>query len=265
MAVPLYFSHSQLAMYSRCPLQYKRRYVDGRKDPPGIALVDGSAYHKALERGNLEMIAKRTPTGKQLVEYHAEALEELANKEREGLVVEPREWDQAHKTAKKLLPDYASRVQGKVVKPVAAERKFETRVVGRDFLGVIDVVNQDGSFYDYKTSGRKKSEKIVASSTQLHIYAHVQGTLNTGHIQLVKSGIPEVIYTPVTLSQAQIERSLVWAARVMDAIDNSMRTNEWAPCPPDSWHCDRRFCGYYDLCYGPAARRKVMEMEVAND
>jgi len=42
-------SSTQLEMYWRCPESYRRRYVEGEKIPPGIAPIQGKAYHVGAE------------------------------------------------------------------------------------------------------------------------------------------------------------------------------------------------------------------------
>ena len=44
-----HFSASQLRMIRGCPLQYFYRYVEGRKIPPGVAMLRGSAVHETVE------------------------------------------------------------------------------------------------------------------------------------------------------------------------------------------------------------------------
>jgi len=44
-----HFSATSLGMLSRCPEQFRQRYVLHRKERPGSALVVGSAFHDALK------------------------------------------------------------------------------------------------------------------------------------------------------------------------------------------------------------------------
>ena len=39
-------------MYLKCPRQYELRYVEGKKSPPGVALIEGTCMHDALEFNN---------------------------------------------------------------------------------------------------------------------------------------------------------------------------------------------------------------------
>src|SRR5437879_6191865 len=44
-----HLSASSFGMWSRCPEQWRRRYVLGQKESPGAALVIGSGFHFAQE------------------------------------------------------------------------------------------------------------------------------------------------------------------------------------------------------------------------
>ena len=48
-----HYSPSQINMFLRCPAQWKFRYVDRIIAPPKSSLVQGKAYHKALETNYL--------------------------------------------------------------------------------------------------------------------------------------------------------------------------------------------------------------------
>jgi RecB family exonuclease len=47
--LPQHLSVSSVALYARCPAQWKRRYVDRISDPSTAAQATGIAFHKALE------------------------------------------------------------------------------------------------------------------------------------------------------------------------------------------------------------------------
>ena len=47
-----YISVSQVLCYLRCPESYRRKYVLRESEPPAVALVEGGAHHRALEKAN---------------------------------------------------------------------------------------------------------------------------------------------------------------------------------------------------------------------
>jgi hypothetical protein len=46
-----HLSATQISMLNRCPEQYRQRYVLGKKERPGAALIVGGAFHEAIEDG----------------------------------------------------------------------------------------------------------------------------------------------------------------------------------------------------------------------
>jgi hypothetical protein len=44
-----HLSATQISMLNRCPEQYRQRYVLGKKERPGAALIVGGAFHEAIE------------------------------------------------------------------------------------------------------------------------------------------------------------------------------------------------------------------------
>ena len=46
-------SFSGISTYLKCGKQYWFSYIQGIKSPPGIAMIEGGAHHKAVERNNL--------------------------------------------------------------------------------------------------------------------------------------------------------------------------------------------------------------------
>lgn len=52
MGRPDYLSPTQIGMYQRCPRQYKYRYLDGLKEPPVLAMIEGGTHHVCFEVNN---------------------------------------------------------------------------------------------------------------------------------------------------------------------------------------------------------------------
>lgn len=50
---PQHLSVSSVALYTRCPAQFRRRYVDRLVEPTSPAQATGTAFHKALEAEHL--------------------------------------------------------------------------------------------------------------------------------------------------------------------------------------------------------------------
>jgi hypothetical protein len=242
------YSWSQLNRFSQCPRSYYYAYILRHFLPPGFALVDGKAYHKAMELGNHALIAKKALTAKQLRDLYLEDLETRIQKEE--FVGTEKEIDLAREKSGVVFFEYKKKVYDEL-RPVTAEERFDVEIGGEPFCGVIDLVEDDGSISDYKRTGREKNAAQIAKSGQLHLYAHVKDTEKVGHIQLlVGKRIPEVAKTMVTVPKKRIARTVEWAKGQFKAIEAAKESGVWPQCGQDNWWCSARFCGYYGLCYG---------------
>ena len=158
---PRHLSASSVALYTRCPAQYHRRYVERAPDPDSVPQAFGKAFHKALEmlhRGDDAELAW-------IAAWNA-ADAACASR---GMALTP---GKAHGLA--LLDLYRERgldaVRGD------PERKFElhlpTSNVPVPILGFIDLaVPEAREFRDFKTTGGSWwTQTKVDMEHQLHLY-----------------------------------------------------------------------------------------------
>ena len=243
------FSWSQLNRFAQCPRSYFYAYELRLRMPPGFALVDGKAYHKAMEIGNIALRDAKALTAKQLHELYLEDLEQRVKTEE--FVGTLQEVAHAQKKSGPLFDQYKADVYDKL-RPRLIEDRFDVKLGDEPFCGVVDLVEEDSTLFDYKRTGREKNAAQIAESGQLHLYAHVHDTTKVGHIQLlVGKRQPEVVRTEVEVSKVHVGRSVEWAKGQMAAIRAARESKVWPQCSRDSWICSRRWCGYYGICYGP--------------
>lgn len=242
------YSWSQLNRFSQCPRSYYYAYELRHFMPPGFSLVDGKAYHKAMELGNIALRDTKAWTTRQLREaYLADLAKRVEEEEFEGTL---KEVDLARAKSAVLFDDYKRRVYDKL-RPKQIEERFDVELAGKPFCGVVDLVEEDGTLLDYKRTGREKNADQIAKSGQLHLYAHVLDTEKVGHIQLlVGKRQPEVVRTEVVVPKKRVERTVSWARGQFKAIEAARKNGVWPQCSLDAWHCSPRWCGYYGICYG---------------
>jgi hypothetical protein len=67
-----HLSATQISMLNSCPEQYRQRYVLGKKERPGAALIVGGAFHEAIEDDFAWKIRRRASSDESIVEaaYH---------------------------------------------------------------------------------------------------------------------------------------------------------------------------------------------------
>lgn len=158
---PRHLSVSAVALYVKCPAQYRQRYVERLVTPSNPYMLFGSTFHAALEaehRGEDSERALIAAWNKNQGILDTADLGQMASK--------------LHALA--LLDEYKARgLGGKIGVP---ERKFVRRLpmanVPVPILGYVDLsIPERRRFREYKTtSGTSWTREKIQSEHQLHVY-----------------------------------------------------------------------------------------------
>ena len=244
-------SASAIEMFLRCPQQWVFRYVEGIRQPPAVAMVQGTSLHRATEYN----YAYKVDTAEDA------ALDEVLDVARDAFVSESEsieDWEDeepgpALDTAVSLARVYHTELAPTVM-PVEVEREFvlEDESWRWPCLGYEDVLTAE-SVIDIKTAAKKKSQSDLDTSLQAGIY------LLERHL----SEKPErfawhVAVKTKTLTTQVLERSVVepervrlLVSRVQAGMQQVLDTGLAMPAQPGSWACSERLCGFWRLCeYG---------------
>lgn len=264
--------YSILSMLSKCGMQAYYRYVQGIKAPPGVALVIGTAVHKATEK---DLVAKMT-TGKLLSDeevatHAAEALD--ATWLGEGCVLDAEDKARGEKVVRAEAKDDAVALAGVYhrelapkLAPVAVERKMRLVLDGFpfDLEGAIDVETAD-TIRDRKTTSKSPSGNEAAGHPQLETYTMMQSVIDGTPPKrmaldfLVKLKTPKavVVEAPPPADFEAIKKRIELAANVFDKgtfypVD---------PTGPNAWVCTKKWCGYFSRC--PFGERRVRTISMS--
>lgn len=252
----LRLSYSALGMLRRCGEQFRYRYVEGSKRPPGIAARVGTGTHKGVEADLTEKIA----TGELLPD---DAVAEAARDGfdaawAEGIHLTPEERERDLATLKGAGIDQAVELAllhhtelAPKIQPAAVEEWWHVETDGPfDLSGVIDVREVDGRVRDTKTSGKTPAKNAAHISQQLTMYAmarHVHGEALPVPVALdtlvkLKTPKPDVQLSTRTADDlARHERRIQVAFDVVEA-------GAYLPADPDDWVCSERWCGWFSQC-----------------
>jgi hypothetical protein len=259
--------NSHLVALSLCGERFRLSYLEGLRVRPGIAAAVGSGVH-AVAALNLT----RKMQGGALM-----PLEEVRDAARDAFA---RQWDEGVALLPSEIEHGAVQVQGEAIdrtvrlseahatklapaiRPSHVERAWVVEVEGFpfDLAGEIDVqedriladdctVVAPSSIRDLKTSGKMPTEKLVATSSQLSMYAVAKQALEgelpdrvaldyavTGKSGAVTVGSFVSSRRPVDIA-AFFER-LERAAAVIEA-------QAFTPARPyEDWVCSPTWCGY---------------------
>ena len=255
--MPKYLSISQINMATRCGEQYRRRYIEGQIVPPGIALVQGTACHKAREH----VMSKRLATGTLCPVGEAQEAASVALKERwnEGVIIDGAFEGMSDKQAQGAAEDqavdlstldYTHNLVDTI--PVAVEERVELvhASLPLPLVGVIDLRDDKKMIRDLKTAGKTPSQNDADTSPQLTMYAMlhrlVKGEQESG-LQLdclVKTKTPKAVNLQTSRDNDDIQVLLNRIARVVEMIDKGV----FLPAPTDAWACSLKFCGFASTC-----------------
>jgi hypothetical protein len=268
-----HLSATQVAMFMRCPEQYRQRYILGVKEAPGAALVVGNGFHFAQETNFRQKIESHEDLPVEKIEeaFHAGWEREV---EKYGGVNEIA-WDEREKPdtlrakGARLAAAYRTQVSP-VLQPEAVELEFLTAVPGVPvpFKGYIDFVGtrengvpwDDGYdstdlVVDYKTSSKTVRELKPDWGIQARLYQMETGRRVEYHVA-VKTKDPAII-TPTDapgLALEPTETALAVTAELLARVSKQME-HLYAEFGPDMawpgaithpWACG--FCGFRQHC-----------------
>lgn len=246
--LPEHTSASQLAMYARCPRQYRFKYIEGRSAERystnlAIGLSVGSAiawWFDAQRRGEVRDIDEaarimRADLGAALdrddVDWDDDTPDTLAAL--------------GEKLLRLFLTQYGDlpvlrteeRVELPIVDPVTGE------VMPRRLLGYLDLTLVDGSAIELKTAARSFSESDMKRNLQFGAYKSVMRARGAGVLRLialVKTKTPKT--QDVTIeADACAER---WFMTAAADIERAIASRQFPPAPGMS--CS--MCDFTTVC-----------------
>lgn len=258
-----YFSHSQFSMYRRCPRQFEYRYILGIRQPPGIAMTQGSVIHEGAEKTHRHTIEHGTPLS-------LAAAESVVSDTFDRMKGNIEDWGDTKPDRVKEMTLHHFRVYHAqsvpLVRPKAVEEPFAVKVGTVPMVGFIDLIDEvmldretdvlskgEGPLVtevvaDLKFTGRKWQESKLRHDTQLTLYAHVKGIprVRIDFLLDQKSGTRYV--QERSLRTPQDAKN--FTEDLEECVD-LIKKGVFPRCDPTTWACTPRFCGYYERCRGP--------------
>lgn len=249
---------SGLNMLAKCGEQFRRRYIEGEKRPPGVALLIGTATDRAAEQD----LRSKMQTGVLLPE---EAVRDIARDtlmaewEKGEIALDPEEGELDAQLAKAKAIDTSvamaslyHREAAPGINPTHVQRPWTLDVKGLGFqmVGTIDVQEGSKSIRDCKTAAKTPPADEAHNSLQLTTYAMaarvIDGTIPEKLILdvCVKNKVPKLVQIESTRTAEDFSHLL---ARV-EMAEKAMSTGTFTPAPLDAWWCAKKWCGYHSNC-----------------
>jgi len=242
-------SYTQFGMWQRCPRQWKYRYVDGLRIPPGGAQIEGRCYHKSVEVNFVQKVAsfKDLPVEDCLDAFATEWDKNLS--EEEFIDWEDRNPGAIKDEGYSLVSEYMV-VQAPRVQPLEVEEWYISEVAGAKFVIRIDLMDDTGTVIDHKTAKRSYNQADVDKDLQASAAAFSldRPILFQNHVA-IKSVHPRIQVVKTVRTREDIE----WWLDLASGIVTQMKIGV-APPNPNGWWCSPNYCGFYGLCRGGLIR-----------
>ncbi len=167
-----YLSFNQIKQYLNCPRQYYFSYIKEIRTPVNDKIFLGILFHSVAEFIIKRKIEGNVPEYSEIIEFFhnkAEYLKKSMNIEWDGNEVKAEKRGKAFTRLfyRDILPQ---------ISPIMAEKEMSASLPGTDtpLKGVIDLVEDDFSITDFKTTTSKWSQSRAKESfLQLYIYKYL--------------------------------------------------------------------------------------------
>ncbi len=243
-----YISYSQIRTYRSCPKQYYFRYVENIETPINDKIFVGIVFHDAVDFHIKNQINGSLLSKGETSDYFTEIFNTKADSS-EIIWSESRE-----KSFRRGLAfiNYFIKNMVSSIKPMMTEKEFECALPDSDvrLKGIIDLVEEDFSITDFKTTTAKWSkDRVNKSFLQMCIYKYLFEESIGGHIKELKF---KIIYSKTASKIKHQEHSLLSENVDMDkvfeiinfVIDNIEKGyfNK-----SEGYICN--FCDFKDICF----------------
>ncbi len=166
-----YISHSQIRAYKECPRKYWFAYVEGIHPPGNEKVFLGEVFHSAIEHYFLQRIGGVMPADEELEDYFRSRFDAEASG-RDISWRSPR--DETRQRGLAFLRHFL-RHFAPGTRPLMVEKELGAELPGSGVLlkGVIDLVEEDFSITDFKTTTGRWSDSRARNSPQMIIYKYL--------------------------------------------------------------------------------------------
>jgi len=251
-----YISPSRLSLWLKCPLAFKRRYIDDRPSAPTPSLFVGKVVHSVLAHVYRLRIAGQICTPDDMPRFVADAYKYAMEIEPCYFCDESDE-EKCRYQILGLVTTYLNSVPIESERPVAIEKRYEVPLIdpltdeyfGITLVGIIDLIIEEEDGYviaDFKTSA-SSSMCEMQHELQLTAYSYLlrniieQEELRCEIRQLVKTKVPKVnVYRFPKRTDEHYIRFFDLIREYLDAIDRGVFNYH------PGWQCS--MCEHYGSC-----------------
>jgi hypothetical protein len=251
-----YVSPSRLNLWLKCPLAFKRRYIDDWKTMTSPALFVGKVVHSVLAQVYRYRIAGHTCIVDEMPMLVADCWNHSIELEHPYFENDNDE-EKARYQILGLATAYLDTIPVENERPVAIEKRYEMPLIdpltGEDYgiplVGIVDLIYEEECGYvvtDFKTASSSTICEMQ-HEIQLTAYSYLvrsiidQGELRSEVRQLVKTKVPKInVYRFPRRTDEHFDRFFGLIREYLDALDRGVFN--YRPC----WSCS--MCEHNGLC-----------------
>ncbi len=242
-----YISYNQIRTYRNCPRQYYFSYIENIRTALNDKVFLGVIFHDAADFHLKKKMKGLTPDIKDTSEYFSDTFNRMAE-ESEIIWSDGRE--KAFNRGLAFIK-YFVREIAPGIKPMMTEKEIECDLPNSEIKlrGIIDLVEEDFSLTDFKTTTTKWSKgRVKKSFLQMFIYKFLFEESIGGFVKELKF---KIIYSKKATGIRHQEQSLpaedVNMEEVFDIINFVIENIEKEFFQKtESYICN--FCDYKDIC-----------------
>jgi hypothetical protein len=258
-------SATSLAMFLKCPEQWRRHYLCRERFPATPAMALGSIVDAVVGQLVLAgMAGRELPADKELI-MRVDDERDVYLGEHDVAWTEEEPRSAIEQLSRDIASLFAAKVVPTINDPIAVQRKFRFKLAPQaswDVIGAIDI----------EETRRVRDTKVKSKS----IYGHdVEGDVQASTYllaRLLEQHPAELFLWDILLKPGKQRRSVTWtqvparrsvgrlrstliryaaAARRMAALDAAFGPDEpWDFADPRHKLCSERYCGFFSSCPG---------------
>jgi hypothetical protein len=237
-----YLSLSSLRQLMMCPEKWRRRYIEGEREPKSGKMLLGSAAGSALAQHFGWQIERGEGLSTEAV------LDEFAADWEGRIGGEEVDWGkdtpgELKDSAIKALRDYHTRIAPGIV-PISVEREFQLSWPGVEWVvvGYIDLEDAAGNVRDYKMTGKRLTQATADADMQPTMYCTARRAEGNPAPEfafdaMVRAAKPYAEVVTTRRSDAQLDALTDRIFGLAREIEWRWREDCWSGASPNTWFC----------------------------
>lgn len=260
-----HLSSSSLGLFLRCPEAYRRRYVEGEKGKPNLAMVKGKAFHSSVEAN----MRAKIDTGQALpVRELYQLMEDTLSDELKESGESDDNGEHADDVKNFVRAHY--HLQAPDYQPTETEVAFRIELdsCGHDYVGYIDMIGtvcetDTPVIVDWKTTGKKPANRSQHDSDQLTGYYASKVDELGENVELrldCLTGNKSPKVKRHVLPTRRDSEDLVAFAQKINIASKVIEQGLFPPASSQTWWCAASWCQFHSTCKYVNPNRRTKEL-----